>query len=73
MKYLSVILAYVAVMMHFSHYYQMYDQGVILNPLITLAYIFFPVIGAGIAFTLLIILIALKMHFDSWLKNRSHE
>lgn len=68
MKYIAVLLGYLAVMMHISHYYQLADEGIFLDPWHTAAYIFFPVIGTCIAVFLVIVVVAVGMHYKWWKK-----
>lgn len=68
MKYIAVLLAYMALMMNISHYYQLRSEQILLDPWTTTAYVLLPVIGTAIIVFLGIVLVAVGMYFGWWKK-----
>lgn len=71
MKYLALILAYVAIMMNVSHYYQLQDQGIELSFWQTLGYILIPLAVLFIVGCLAIVLVSVGMQYKWWRKPES--
>lgn len=71
MKYLALFLAYVAIMMNVSHYYQLQDQSVDLSFWKTFLYILSPLVAIFITICLGIVIVAVGMYYKWWTKPKS--
>lgn len=68
MKYLAIFLAYIAIMANLSHYFQLQAMGIKLSGWMTLGYIFIPLILSAIIAVVVVVIIAVGMHYKWWTK-----